>query len=157
MVNQNSIREYQPDDKAAVLSVFRANTPTYFSPAEEKGLTCFLDHEIEEYYVMIVDGKIIGSGGVNFEDDHTTGIISWGMIHPDYQGKYYGTALLKYRVEKLQNSTSVERILLRTSQHVYRFYEKQGFRLLRVEKDYWVEGIDLYEMQYEGARDGLNQ
>ncbi len=149
MAFKSTIREFHLADKAGVMSVFRANTPKFFSPEEESGLEFFLDHEIEEYYVMLVNGKIIGSGGVNFEDDHKTGIISWGMIHPDYQGKYLGTELLKYRVERLKNNKTVERILLRTSQHVFGFYEKQGFKLLRIEKDFWVKGIDLYEMEYK--------
>ncbi len=133
-----------------MLSVFRANTPKFFSPDEESDLISFLDHEIEEYYVLLVDNQIIGSGGVNYENNRTIGIISWGMIHPDYHGKYLGTKLLKYRIRQLHKNKTVESIRVRTSQHVYRFYEKQGFKLVNVVNDYWVKGIDLYEMQYEG-------
>ena len=148
MVNPFDFRPYVDADQEAVLAVFRANTPAYFSPEEESGLVYFLNHKIEEYYVMLVDHEIIGSGGINFEDDKTTGIISWGMIHPDFQGKYLGSALLKFRIGQLQKNDTVQRLLLRTSQHVYKFYEKQGFQLNRVVKDYWVPGIDLYEMEH---------
>ncbi len=146
----HTIRKYHTADKVAVLEILRANTPTFFSPEEESGLVYYLDNEIEEYYVMLVDDQIIGSGGVNYENNRTIGIISWGMIHPDYHGKYLGTELLKYRIRQLQKNKTVERITESTSQHVYRFYEKQGFKLLIVVKDYWAQGIDLYEMQYEG-------
>ena len=44
--------------------------------------------------------------------------------------------------------SSVQTLIVRTSQLVYRFYEKQGFELEKVVKDYWAEGYDLYLMRY---------
>ena len=80
----------------------------------------------------------------------TTGRISWDIIHPAYQGKSLGAKLLKYRLEKLRSISSIEKITVRTSQLVYKFYEKQGFVLLEVRKDYWADGFDMYKMEYRG-------
>lgn len=41
------IREYEPADKEAVLSLIRANTPEYFAPEEEADLSRYLDCERE--------------------------------------------------------------------------------------------------------------
>ena len=43
---------------------------------------------------------------------------------------------------------SVLRITVRTSQLAFGFYEKRGFELKGIEKDYWAEGFDLYRMEY---------
>ena len=45
-------------------------------------------------------------------------------------------------------SSSVRRITVRTSQLAFGFYEKRGFELKGIEKDYWAEGFDLYRMEY---------
>jgi ribosomal protein S18 acetylase RimI-like enzyme len=143
------IREYSIEDKLAVLAILRLNTPAYFSPDEEVSFIDFLGQKIELYYVVLIKDVIIGAGGINFNEKQTNGFISWGMIHPDYQRQSIGSALLKYRIEKLQEINSIEHIIVRTSQMVYRFYEKNGFTLKNIVKDYWAKGFDLYHMIYQ--------
>jgi len=41
---------------------------------------------------------------------------------------------------------------VRTSQFVYGFYEKHGFELKKVVKNYWAQGFDLYDMEYKEKR-----
>ena len=54
------------------------------------------DKEIELYYVLLVDGKVVGYGGINFTEKRTIEKISWYIIHPYYQGKSLGKKLLMY-------------------------------------------------------------
>ena len=143
------IRNYKPTDKPELLRIIRDNTPAYFAPEEEQDFSDYLDNEVEGYFIVETDGKIVGCGGVNFEENKTIGIISWGMIHPDYQGKKIGGALLQYRLDFLKNTESVKRITVRTSQFVYKFYEKHGFQLIESKKDFWAPGIDMYYMEYQ--------
>ena len=117
---------------------------------EEADLGRYLDEEVELYYVLLFAGMIVGCGGINFADNMTTGKISWDIVHPAYQGKSLGTKLLNHRIEKLRNISSIKKIIVRTSQLVYKFYEKQGFVLLEVKKDYWADGLDMYKMEYKG-------
>ena len=124
------IREYEPADKEAVLSLIRANTPEYFAPEEEADLSRYLDCEREWFYVLLFDGKIV--------------------LHPEYQGRSLGTRLLGFRIEKLGSLGGIRRITVRTSQLAFGFYRKQGFVLKEVKKDYWAEGFDLYAMEYGG-------
>ena len=142
------IREYEPADKEAVLSLIRANTPEYFAPEEEADLSRYLDCEREWFYVLLFDGKIVGCGGINLADERTTGKISWDILHPEYQGRSLGTRLLGFRIEKLGSLGGIRRITVRTSQLAFGFYRKQGFVLKEVKKDYWAEGFDLYAMEY---------
>ena len=73
--------------------------------------------------------------------------ISWDIIHPDYQGKSLGRKLLMYRIEVLSYS-GIKKIIVRTSQLAYKFYEKQGFTLNEIKRNYWADGFDMYSMQY---------
>ena len=72
--------------------------------------------------------------------------------HPDYQGKSLGTKLLKHRIDKLNSIDGIQKITVRTSQVAYKFYEKQGFELFEIKKDYWAEGFDMYNMEYKQKR-----
>ncbi|MEO9256867.1 MAG: GNAT family N-acetyltransferase [Crocinitomicaceae bacterium] len=148
MNNSTTIRKYDPSDKNTVIGLLRENTPNYFAKEEEKELINYLENEIELYYILLFDDKIIGSGGINFSEDKKTGIISWDILHPEYQGKSFGSQLLKYRIEKLNSIESIEHTIVRTSQLTYKFYEKQGFETLEIIKDYWAKGFDLYSMKY---------
>jgi len=58
------IKEYKNSDKVEVVNLLKLNTPAYFSPEEKKGLIYYLDNEIEKYYVIEVDNRIIGCGGI---------------------------------------------------------------------------------------------
>ena len=143
-----SIREYEPKDKNEVINLIRLNTPEYFAVEEEDYLIKYLETEIELYYVLLNDQKIVGCGGINFMDNNTIGKISWDIFHPDFQGKSLGTKLLKHRIEKLNSINGIQKIIVRTSQVAYKFYLKQGFELLEVKKNYWAEGFDMYNMIY---------
>ena len=143
------IREYKSIDKNAVLELIRLNIPKYFASSEEDDFSRYLDSEIELYYVLFFDKKLVGCGGINFSDNRMTGKISWDIVHPEYQGKSLGTYLLEYRIKKLKSIDSVQRITVRTSQLAYKFYEKRSFELLEVKKDYWARGFDMYRMEYK--------
>ena len=90
--------------------------------------------------------------GINFADGGTTAKISWDIVHPAWQGRSLGTRLLEYRIEKLESLGGIRRITVRTSRQAHRFYEKRGFVLREVRRDYWAEGFDLYAMEYTGRR-----
>ncbi|MFN4766294.1 MAG: GNAT family N-acetyltransferase [Bacteroidota bacterium] len=89
MTNIITIREYEPKDKHDVIDLIRLSTPDYFAAHEEKDFNRFLETERELFYVLPMDGKIAGCGGINFADNRTTGIISWDIIHPAHRGKSY--------------------------------------------------------------------
>ena len=149
MTNIILIREYDTNDKNEVLNLIRLNTPEYFAADEEENFNKYLEAEKELYYVLLYDQKIVGCGGINFADNNKTGKISWDILHPDYQRKSLGTELLKYRLEKLKAMDGIQKITVRTSQVAFKFYEKQGFELFEIKKNYWSEGFDMYNMEYK--------
>ena len=146
------IKHYQPEHRDAVLAVLRMNTPGFFAPEEEADFIRYLDNEIDEYFVIETGDQIVGCGGINFKNEGKTGVLSWDMINPNIQGKGLGSKLVKFRVEWLFDHYHVETIIVRTTQLVYPFYEKMGFRVMETQKDFWAEGYDLYYMEFQGNK-----
>ena len=141
------IREYSYKDKPKVLELLQLNIPEFFDASEEKDLDHYLEHEIEDYFVVEEDNRIIGSGGINYLTTEKIARISWDIISPNSQGKGIGKKLLQHRIDHLKGNQKVKIIEVRTSQLVYQFYEKMGFTLENIEKNFWAQGFDLYQMK----------
>lgn len=141
------IRPYTPADKPKLIALLRLNTPTYFAEAEESDFAAYLDSFTEDYFVTEEEGKLIGAGGINYFPEDGQARISWDVIHPDLQGKGIGTQLMQHRLKVIKNKPGIYLIVVRTTQLVYKFYEKMGFELEKVEKDFWAPGFDLYQMR----------
>ncbi len=143
------IRPYTPSDKSSVLSLVRLNTPEFFHPSEVEDLSVYLENELEDYFVVEEEGKVVAAGGINYFPESKSARISWDVVSPNFHGKGIGAKLTKFRVDHAFSKNGVQTIVVRTSQMVYRFYEKQGFVLESIEKDYWAEGYDLYLMRFK--------
>ena len=142
-----TIRSYIKEDKAAVMELLKVNTPKYFDHTEEIDLSEYLDNEVEDYFVAENNDEIIGAGGINYFLEEKIARISWDMIKPNLQGKGIGRKLTEHRIKHLNKNHKIESIVVRTSQHANKFYEKMGFNLVKIEKDYWAKGFDLYLME----------
>lgn len=142
------IRPYQTNDKSALLRLLKLNIPKYFHPDEYQEFSHYLDHEVEDYFVFVDNGNILGAGGINYGfNQGTTARISWDLVHPNHQGVGIGTSLVSLRVEQIRQYPDVKTIEVRTTQMVYPFYQKFGFKLIQQEKDFWAPGYDLYRME----------
>jgi len=143
------IRPYVSTDQEALLQLIRLNVPLYFAEEEVEDYRNYLEREIDCYFVVEEQGKLIGAGGINLLDQQSEGRISWDVIAPDAQGKGVGRALLQHRLNILVNMPSITKIRVRTTQLVYPFYEKQGFVVQNIQPDFWAVGLDLYDMEYK--------
>lgn len=141
------IRAYEVRDREIVLSVMQENIPAYFAQDEMEDLKYYLDFEIEQYFVLEAEGKIVACGGINLELEERRGVISWDIVLPSEQGKGYGRKLLEHRIAILKSMPDIDRITVRTSQLTYLFYQKNGFILNQIVMDYWAKDFDLYSME----------
>jgi ribosomal protein S18 acetylase RimI-like enzyme len=147
------IRPYFQNDKIAVIELLRSNTPAFFDPAEEKDLIEYLHKELEDYFVVEENNEIIGAGGVNYFLQEKIARISWDIIKPNAQGKGIGKKLTKYRINHLNKKSEIDLIVVRTSQLVYKFYEKRGFQLKKIKKDFWAKNFDLYYLELKNKKE----
>ena len=143
------IREYSNNDKSKTIELLRQNTPEYFASSEEVDYEKYLENEIEDYFVYEENSTIIGAGGINYLWDEKIARISWDIIDSKNQGKGIGKKLIQHRINHLNKKPNIELIIVRTTQLVYRFYEKMGFELEKIEKDFWAKGFDLYHMKMD--------
>lgn len=145
---QPTIRPYTNADREAVLNLLRLNTPAFFDPSEEEDLIYYLNEHSQHYFVIESESGLLGCGGYNLFDEEGLARISWDIIHPDQQGKGLGRLLTQYRIDRIREYPHIKTIVVRTSQLVYTFYQKLGFKLKEIVGDYWAEGYDLYYMEY---------
>lgn len=132
----------------SVVAVFRSNIPKYFGSDEEAGLRDFLAEYFEDYYVVEVDGEVVGSGGIALNEDRTVSLC-WGMIRSDHLGTGLGKKLTKFRIERSREKFGDLSIVISTSQHTQGFYEKLGFRLTEHTPDGFGRGIDICKMRLD--------
>ena len=142
----HSIRPYKPADRAKLIEVFMLNVPKHFDPKEVNDLEGYLDKLPETYYTIEVDGTIVGGVGCVVEQD-LSGSITWIFMHPNYAGQGLGRAAVEHCLSILKNDERVNVFKARTSQTAYRFFEKMGFQVKAIQKDYWAEGLDLYVVE----------
>jgi ribosomal-protein-alanine N-acetyltransferase len=148
-----TFREYSSNDHDALQSLLYLNTPEYFAKEEKNDFIYYLENEVEYYYVGILGKQIVCSGGINFKNEPTAAFLSWDLVHPEFQGRGIGRALLQYRLEQLESIEGISKVIVRTSQLAWRFYEKSGFELIEVKKDHWAKGLDMYYMQLNLKRE----
>ena len=152
------IRAYSNMDKTGVIDLLKKNTPAYFDFSEETDLKNYLENEIEDYFVCEKNNKIIGAGGINYFQKERLARISWDIVDPDYQGKGIGQKLVQHRIKHISKKQHIEFIVVRTTQLVYPFYQKMGFELEKIEKDFWAKNYDLYQMtMHNKTGDNINR
>lgn len=140
------IRRYNTKDQNNIIQLFKLNVPIYFHPTEEMDLVHYLENKIEDYFVFENNKEILGAGGINYEYETHTAIISWDFIHPLHHKKGIGRQLIQHRLEHIQSKKDLHSIRVRTTQLTYKFYEKMGFKLKEIQFDYWEKDLHLYLM-----------
>ena len=141
-------RPYTPDDRAACVALFAANTPHWFAPHEQEQYESFLDDAPGSYFLMIEDnGEIAGAGGIEIESTRSVAWLTWGMVDSTRHGQGLGKTLLEYRLEQLRANLNVHRVCIDSSQHTAPFYEKYGFTTQRIIPDGYAKGLHRHEME----------
>lgn len=141
------ISAYSPAHKDRLLHILRSNIPEYFDSTEEQNFADYLDNEREDYFIVKYMDDIVGCGGINYDHHHHMAIISWDVIDRVYHGKGLGGKLLSYRLSYIKSHYPFYTIRVRTAQNTFKFYEKYGFQLKHIKKDYWAPGYDMYYME----------
>lgn len=131
--------------------------PLYFAEEELPLFAAFLERDVIErgpYSIIFNDDKIVGCGGIALKmpDKYTKEphvIMAWGMVDNKHHKEGFGKELLKHRIQQAKEIYPGIKIALGTSQYIFEFFEKYGFKTVAYEKDHWAKGLDLYQMELE--------
>jgi len=160
MNSSMKIEAYRSIHKTACLAAFESNVPVFFFTAEELGqFDYFLDHfEANVYpnsitrrtyfFVLLVDGVLIGCGGFGDKDGNHRISLAWGLIHRDFHRQSFGKFLLQFRLKEIRNCFPESLVYIDTTQHSSSFYEKFGFQLKKVVPDHFELGMHKHELIY---------
>ena len=142
-----SIRIASPKDLNCLIEIFTLNIPKYFHEKELIDFKkYFISKNIENYFVIISKGKILGAAGYAYENKETANIC-WVFVDPSYHNKGLGTKLVNHCMDILKTNEKLNTIQLECSNITYNFYEKLGFKVKYIKKDYWPNNDDLYFMK----------
>lgn len=141
------IRPYKPGDKESLLKIFRLNTPKYFHRNELNAFKEYLEKKPGTYLTIEVDSNIVGGTGYYVNENDKSGRITWIFFDPGYAGQGLGKQSVEYCLKLLSKDDRVEKFIVRSSQLAYKFFEKFGYSINRIDKNYWGKGLDLYEME----------
>jgi len=87
----------------------------------------------------------MGCGGFEMTGPHQVD-LNWGMVHREFHRHGYGTALLRYRLERIRRLFGEVIIRVETSQHSKGFFEKYGFETKETKLDGFGPAIDYVLM-----------
>jgi len=148
-MDQLASRPYRSEDFDACLSIFDGNVPEFFSPEERVEFVQFLydiDPAETPYLVLTLNGSVVACGGLSINTDTGTASLSWGMVDQAYHRWGFGSRLTDERLNLARSSAEVAEIVLATSQHTHGFYERHGFRVVKITPDGFAAGLDRYDM-----------
>lgn len=143
------IRKFQPYDFPWIIDierkVFDEHDPYLYMQFYE---TC-----PEGFIVAEINGIVIGYV-VGFQASEETGRIFSLAVHPGYQNRGAGGALLKEMLDIFRQSEVREVILEVRSSNIKakRFYERHGFNQVGVAEKYYNNGESACLMKFETRR-----
>ena len=143
------IRSAQKQDFKFLSKIFSLNVPKYFDKKELNDFKKYFNSKnLESYFIIESQGKVVGGGGYAYENMKTARIC-WLFIDPNYHGFGFGKKLVSYCIKILKNNRRLNVIEVETSNLTYKFYEKLNFKIEYIKKDYWPNNDDLYFMKID--------
>lgn len=145
----DDFREMTTEDLEGCLQVFDSNVPRFFTAPERDEFHEFLLALPGPYYVLERESGLLACGGYAVTLETGVADLCWGMVRSDLHGRGLGRALTEMRIRRALEDPATKRMELNTSQHTAGFYEKLGFRTVRMTPDGYGPGLDRHDMVME--------
>ena len=129
-----TFRRFQPADLPQCLLLHTLNEPGRFPELERPYEMCLRE---QRSYTLVAEheGRIVASGSMQYVLRKNIATLSFGLVHPEFQGKGIGTALVLARLALLKPSQPYYRVLIFSVVRSIGFYRRFGFVRFRPWKD----------------------
>ncbi len=141
------LHPYNPSRKLELIQLFKTNVPKFFDPSEVHDFETYLEDNGSDYFTIEVENKLVGGIGIYINNEEANGGITWIFINPSMSGKGIGKKAVDHCLEILSANHRLKKLVINTSQHAFGFFEKFGFSLVEIKKNYWGKDLDLYKME----------
>lgn len=144
------LRRFKPGDIAACLDVFDSNVPVFFTLPERAEFESYLRNLPGPQWVVEYNRRVVGCAGwaVSAQRAHVANLC-WGMVDRAWHRQGLGRELLRVRLRDIAQDTRIDAIEMNTSQHTFRFYEREGFAVVSIENDAFAPGLHRYDMNLD--------
>ena len=147
-----ALRPYVEADRGAVLGLFDANMPAYFSLEERGWLIDSLDDLDGPAFLVTLDGAAAAFGGYEVWDYYDKALLCWGIAHPRFHGRGLGRWLLAERLALIAEETPPTRwVTVDTSPKVAPFFLSQGFETASVWPHGYRAGGEMHVLRFDLA------
>lgn len=131
--------------------------PLFFDPTElpdfefwlngqDEGRLAYKQTKVECFFIAELDNKIVACGGYYIPRAEERANMVWGMVYNDEHRKGVGRKLIEFRINQIQELYPNYIISLDTTQHSFQFFEKNGFIITKITKDFYAKGLHRYDM-----------
>ncbi len=130
-----SFRRFKTADAPGCIELYALNEKGRFPQDYIERYRQSLDAQKSYYLVGELDGRIVASGAVSYWMREDIAVLAFGLVHPDYQGRGIGTALLLARLALLNPNRHSYRVLIFAVEKAFNFYRRFGFQCFQPWKD----------------------
>lgn len=123
-----TFRRFAPKDLPQCLKLYALCEPERFPQGVANEYEKVLQRQHSYFLVAEDEGRIIASGGLSYLHRDDLAVFCFGLVHPDYQGRGIGTALLLARLALLKPKLYDYRVLIFALDKSIAFYRRFGFK-----------------------------
>jgi len=95
---------------------------------------------------MLQEEKILACGGFVYQVDTAQVTFVWGLVDREHHRSGLGKQLLQFRLQEIKKLYPGVPVRLDTTQVSFPFFEKLGFTIDKISRDFYAPGYDRYDM-----------
>jgi ribosomal protein S18 acetylase RimI-like enzyme len=146
---QVTFRPYLRDDRAECIAIAEGNVDPFLDPEEPGLFASFLDKlpdlDALRYAVAEVDGQVVACFGLYFDEAKRDAHFCWGLVDRAHHRRGIGRAMCAERIAWAEGREGWT-LSLGTTQHTVAFYERMGFKTVKLTPDGYGPGLHRYDM-----------
>lgn len=123
LVQGYEVRLWKAEDTDTCLEIYRLNAPGRFPAEVEQEFGETLKRNDDSMLVIEHQGCVVACGGTSLTG--TCATLSYGLIHPEFQGRGIGRLLLLSRLARLHGPPMI--VLIYAVEASIGYYERYGF------------------------------